>query len=181
MELGDDGAVGLYGQRLRGVPAFLLDVPGNVGGETDSNVDVLLRFTLIDAERAGQVRLQVEIVRLGKLQSLDVNIRNAIHLVMPHFAVMRSVGHEVQRAAMQHDSVRMDVVGHRLGGRLRLVRQKREPVLFDRQRERVDEAAVRGVIAGGRLRHKPHRRHAVEVSSRVVRENQLNLLGERLP
>ena len=74
MKRGQQRAVGLPGEPLAGVPCLLLDVAGHRGREADLDLNVAV--ALVDAERAGEVFLQVEVGRtleaeLGQLDRLD--------------------------------------------------------------------------------------------------------------
>src|SRR2546422_3605449 len=58
--------------------------PRDIGGEADSDVDVFGRGASIDAEGARQVRLQIELVRLRKLQRSEEHtseLQSRLHLV----------------------------------------------------------------------------------------------------
>ena len=128
LELGDDRAVSLGQQLLRGVPAFFLDVPRDLGVEADSHGEGFFGAASVDAPTAGEVLLKIKVGRLRKLQQLHVDVANAVQLVVPHFRVMWSEGHEVERVLREHQRVRVDVVSDRLRRRLRLVGDPRQPL-----------------------------------------------------
>ena len=176
-ELGNHAPVPLPSQLLARVPRRFLDVPGD--GRQEANLDADFAVAVEDAERLGQMLLEIEI--LGPLESLVLQFDSLdpVHLPMADVLMAPRAADQVERAAMVGQPVGPHRVGDGLGRLKRLVSHRHGLAVLDGLHERVDQVGLLRVVVRADHRLAEHRGELVEVVARHGFQNGLDL-PERL-